>query len=126
MGNTSQQSGSAHSSTGPSNNTGSTNLSNNPAMFGQMFGQPGRQGFRGFQGVAPGHHPTPPRGPPTPQNYPQGMITTGQNGMAPQNVLIGSYVPAQGGGGHLYPQSFQPGSSQSNCGTPSIASLQMV
>lgn len=133
MGNNSQQSGSAHSSTGPSNNTGSTNLSNNQQhlQFPQQFQPryPNNQGQR-FQ-----HFPTPPRtGPPTPQNYkgpPQSMaqVTSGPNG-TPQNVIIGGPY----GGGlptpnphNMYPQAFQPGSgSQSNCGTPSIASLQMV
>ena len=119
MGNTSQQSGSAHSSTGPSNNTGSTNLSNINHYQHRFPGQ----AIPRFQG----HYPTPPRGPPTPQNYPTSMagmtqVTQGPNG-APQNILIGSYGPQ---GGHLYPQSYQPGTSQSNCGTPSIASLQMV
>ena len=86
----------------------------------------------------PGPHfaSTPPRGPPTPQNYPtlaqmqpqpligqqgQPHILMGQNGQAAQNVLIGPYNGAQDM--QFYPQ---PGQPQSNCGTPSIASLQMV
>jgi len=123
MGNNSQQSGSAHSSTGPSNNTGSTNLSNNQQMMSHYQQRFPGQSMPRFQG----HYPTPPRGPPTPQNYPTAMagmtqVTQGPNG-TPQNILIGSYGPH---GGHMYPQSYQPGTSQSNCGTPSIASLQMV
>ena len=73
------------------------------------------------------HFSTPPRRPPTPQNYPTlAQIQQGPNG--PQNVLISPY---NNGGQpvHFYPQSYpqqQQGQSQSNCGTPSVASLQMV
>jgi len=126
MGNNSQQSGSAHSSTGPSNNTGSTNLSNNPQhlQFNPQF-QPRfpSNSMQRFQ-----HYPTPPRmGPSTPQSYkgpPQSMaqVTSGPSGM-PQNIIIGQHMNSHA----MYPQAFQPGSgSQSNCGAPSIASLQMV
>ena len=50
------------------------------------------------------------------------QIQHGPNG--PQNVLIGPY----GGAGQVqyFQQSYQPQQAGSNCGTPSIASLQMV
>jgi len=130
MGNQSQQSGSNHSSTGPSNNTGSTNLSQNAQMMGHY------QQRYAYQGPAPGHYPSPVRTIPG-QHYGQQMagmaqVANGHNGM-PQNILIGAYGNQ---GTHMYPnmgvqqqfqQQFQPGTnSQSNCGTPSIASLQMV
>lgn len=106
MCNASQHSGSHHSSTGPSNNTGSTNLSN--AQMQQM------QQAYGHRGVSPymGHH----------------MVQMGGNG-APQSMLLGAY-----GGQGMYPQTSQHQHQQnhqhqqqmSNCQTSSIASLQMV
>ena len=73
------------------------------------------------------HFSTPPRRPPTPQNYPTlAQIQQGPNG--PQNVLISPYNNGPGGQPiHVYPQPYpQQGQSNSNCGTPSVASLQMV
>jgi len=127
-----QSSSTAHSSTGPSNNTGSTNVSNQQIMQLQHR-------FPGGSNRYPGPHfaSTPPRGPPTPQNYPtlaqiqpqppigqQGQpqqFLINQNGQPPHNVLMGPY-----NGAHDMQFFPQPGQSQSNCGTPSIASLQMV
>merc|ERR1712156_1295904 len=111
MCNASQHSGSHHSSTGPSNNTGSTNLSN--AQMQQM-----QQAF-GHRGVSP---------------YMGHMVQMGGNG-APQSMLLGAY-----GGQGMYqqqqqqqPQTQQQQQTQpqqqqlsSNCQTSSIASLQMV
>ena len=76
------------------------------------------------------HYPTPPRAPSTPQNYPSmTQIQQGPNG--PQNILLGPYN--NGGHPHFYPQPYQQqpqqqggGQPGSNCGTPSVASLQMV
>ena len=78
------------------------------------------------------HFSTPPRGPgpspgpPTPQNYPtMAHLQHGPNG--PQNVLVGPYNGVPGGTPvNFYPPYQQQGQPQSNCGTPSIASLQMV
>merc|ERR1712156_111086 len=64
MGNQSQHSGSHHSSTGPSNNTGSTNLSN-AQMMQQAYAR----------GVSP---------------YMGHMVQMGGNG-APQSMLLGAY-----------------------------------
>ena len=120
MCNASQHSGSHHSSTGPSNNTGSTNLSN--AQMQQMQ-----------QAFAAGHH----RGV---SPYHMGhMVQMGGNG-APQSMLLGAY-----GGQGIYNQGHPPPPNQqqhqqqlqqqqqqqqqqqlSNCQTSSIASLQMV
>ena len=108
--NASQHSGSHHSSTGPSNNTGSTNLSN--AQMQQM-----QHGFAtGHRGVSPymGHV----------------VQMQGGNG-TPQHMLLGAY----GGQGMYQPQPPPPTTQQqqqqqqqqqSNCQTSSIASLQMV
>ena len=142
MGNQSQHSGSHHSSTGPSNNTGSTNLSANAQQ--QLLQQQQNLIQRGMQ------------------PHPQYMVQMGTNGGAPQTMLVGAYGgQGQVGGGPMYPNQqmsrpviFQPQpqngsqnavsqqqpmhpsmvsvsqSSQhtpnSNCQTPSIASLQMV
>ena len=76
MCNASQHSGSHHSSTGPSNNTGSTNLSN--AQMQQM-----QQAF-GHRGVSP---------------YMGHMVQMGGNG-APQSMLLGAY-----GGQGMYGQA---------------------
>ena len=103
MCNASQHSGSHHSSTGPSNNTGSTNLSNAQQM--QM-----QQAFA--RGVSP---------------YMGHMVQMGGNG-APQSMLVGAY----GGQGMYQQQQQQVPTTQnqqhqsSNCQTSSIASLQMV
>ena len=138
MGNQSQHSGSHHSSTGPSNNTGSTNLSANAQQ--QLLQQQQQMIQRGM-------HP-----------HPQYMVQMGTNG-APQTMLVGAYGGQGQVGGHIshnqqmsrpvifqppptngppgvVPQSMHPSmvnvtqSSQhtpnSNCQTPSIASLQMV
>ena len=67
----------------------------------------------------PGSHfsTPPPRGPPTPHNYPSmahiQQLQQGQRGA--QNTV--TLDPGPGG---------QPGQPQSQCGTPSVASLQMV
>ena len=146
MCNQSQHSGSHHSSTGPSNNTGSTNLSANAQQ--QLLQQQQQQQFLQQRGMLQHHHP-------------QYMVQMGSNG-APQTMLVGAYggqgqfggggqmmqnqplpppvifqpppPPINGMGGSI-PASQGPGvtvsqSSQntphSNCQTPSIASLQMV
>ena len=141
MGNQSQHSGSHHSSTGPSNNTGSTNLSANAQQ--QLLLQQQQQ-----QLIQRGMQP-----------HPQYMVQMGSNG-APHTMLVGAYGGQGQVGGHINhhhqqlpprPVIFQPPppmvppgavppthpsiiatsqSSQhtpnSNCQTPSIASLQMV
>ena len=81
----------------------------------------------------------PPRGPPTPINYPT-LTSLGPHG--PHNTVLMGYQHQQ----HQHQQNFYPqsfpqqqgqgqqrpagqqhqGQSQSNCGTPSVASLQMV
>ena len=108
MCNASQHSGSHHSSTGPSNNTGSTNLSN-AQMMQQAYAR----------GVSP---------------YMGHMVQMGGNG-APQSMLLGAYG---GQGMYQQQQQQQPQTQQqqqtqpqqqqlsSNCQTSSIASLQMV
>ena len=117
MCNASQHSGSHHSSTGPSNNTGSTNLSN-----AQMMAM--------HRGVSP---------------YMGHMVQMGGNGGPPQSMLLGAYggqgMYQQQQQQHQQQQQQQPhlapssgGSTQqqqqqqlsSNCQTSSIASLQMV
>merc|ERR1712223_2128935 len=122
MCNASQHSGSHHSSTGPSNNTGSTNLSN-----AQMMQQAYARGVSPYMGHM--------------------AVQMGGNG-APQSMLLGAY----GGQGMYQQQQQQHHQSQqqqqqqgqqgqqpqqqqqqqqqqqlsSNCQTSSIASLQMV
>ena len=98
--NASQHSGSHHSSTGPSNNTGSTNLSN-AQMMQQAYAR----------GVSP---------------YMGHMVQMGGNG-APHSMLVGAYggqgmFQQQPGP----PQPQQQQQQMSNCQTSSIASLQMV
>ena len=78
----------------------------------------------------PGPHfsTPPPRGPPTPQSYPSLHMQH-----QPQSVLVGpgghQYIAGPPPPGHQpqyysqHPQTSQP---QSQCGTPSVASLQMV
>ena len=75
----------------------------------------------------------PPRGPPTPQTYPSMahmQQMQGHNG--PQNVMVGpgghQYIAGPPGHGQpqYYPQHPQTSQPQSQCGTPSVASLQMV
>ena len=141
MGNQSQHSGSHHSSTGPSNNTGSTNLSANAQQ--QLLQQQQHLIQRGMQ------------------PHPQYMVQMGTNG-APQTMLVGAYggqgqvggnmnpnqqmsrpvifqqqPPQNGQVGMLQQQQMHPGvvttsqnsqnnTPNSNCQTPSIASLQMV
>lgn len=102
MCNASQHSGSHHSSTGPSNNTGSTNLSN-AQMMQQAYAR----------GVSP---------------YMGHMVQMGGNG-APQSMLLGAYG---GQGMYQQQQPHHPQvqqtqqQQQQNCQTSSVASLQMV
>jgi receptor tyrosine kinase-like orphan receptor 1 len=127
MCNASQHSDSHHSSTGPSNNTGSTNLSN--AQMQQM-----QQAYGQARGVSP---------------YMGHMVQMGGNG-APHSMLVGAYggqgmysQPPMGGPPgppqmvqhhpqhpQQHPQQQQQKQQQqqqlSNCQTSSIASLQMV
>merc|ERR1712223_2110291 len=121
MCNASQHSDSHHSSTGPSNNTGSTNLSNAQMMAQQAYAR----------GVSP---------------YMGHMVQIGGNG-APQSMLLGAYggqgmyqqqqqqqhhqsqqqQQQQGQQGQQQPQQQQQQQQlSSNCQTSSIASLQMV
>ena len=101
--NASQHSGSHHSSTGPSNNTGSTNLSNAQLM---------QQAYA--RGVSP---------------YMGHMVQMGGNG-APQSMLVGAYggqgMYQQQQHQHHHQQQQQQQQQSSNCQTSSIASLQMV
>ncbi len=132
MGNQSQHSGSVshHSSTGPSNNTGSTHLSN--AQHHQFLQQQaGGGGFR--PGVATGHPPG---------SY-MSHVQIGPNGG--QQTMLGygqppppppgqpMYHPQQQQQQQPHPMQHRPqppasvSSQNSNCQTPaSIASLQMV
>ena len=113
---------------GPSNNTGSTNLS---AQQQQMYNpylprfqgphQYATQGPHQYQHFTPGHTPvryqyapSPSRGPYTPT---MAQISSG----APQNIIVGAY--GNQGGQMFHPQGSGP---PSHCGTPSVASLQMV
>jgi len=148
QGNTSQQSGSAHSSTGPSNNTGSTNLSNpatlyNPYMqqrypnpqFYPQFSQGGQhpqfpQGGQHPQFPQGGQHPQYQRYPaPGPRGAPctptMAQISGGAYNGGQQNIVVGPY------GGqvyhpHLHHQGGSGPPSTHGGGTPSVASLQMV
>jgi len=144
MGNNSQQSGS-HSSTGPSNNTGSTNLSN---QMNPYLRAPYNQGGPPFnhQGppvphpnYTPNHsnnytpnHSTPVRyhgnfGPPGPrggsytpnmQQISGGVVNGHHQHPQPHNVIVGPYQGQQ--------YQHQGSGPPSHCGTPSVASLQMV
>jgi len=121
---------SAHSSTGPSNNTGSTGLSN--PQWPQGF-PPGARPPHFSTGPhrGPHHFPTPPRATGTPVQYPTAPGTPqfgpggGQGAQVPQfppHAQFGGPGTHYQGGGH-----YQGGSQGgSHCGTPSIASLQMV
>jgi receptor tyrosine kinase-like orphan receptor 1 len=100
--------GSQHSSTGPSNNTGSTNLSKLDQLNGSLNG-----GYSQPFGHLLSHPPPPPSHPP-----PVGMVqlTNGPNG-APLTMLYG---------GHIGPMGLSSAGSQNNGQTPSVASLQMI
>ena len=136
---------SAHSSTGPSNNTGSTGLSG--AQWPHQGFPPGGGGFppgarppphfatgphRG-----PHHFPTPTRATGTPVQYPTAPGTPqfgpGGGGGGGQGAQTGGpqfppHAQFVGPGAHYQGGGHYPGGSQggSHCGTPSIASLQMV
>ena len=120
---------------GPSNNTGSTNLSaqqqqmynpylprfQGPPQYATQGPPQYAQGPPQYQHFTPGHTPvryqyapSPSRGPYTPT---MAQISSG----APQNIIVGAY--GNQGGQMFHPQGSGP---PSHCGTPSVASLQMV
>ena len=119
MCNASQHSGSQHSSTGPSNNTGSTNLSqqqrlNNGGCTNNGYSQP-------FCHLV-GNGPTMGNGGPVP---PVGMVqmANGPKG-GPQTLLLG---PNHAGfGSHIGPLGHATNLSQNGGQAASVASLQMV
>ncbi len=124
MGAQSQHSGSHHSSTGPSNNTGSTNVSHPHFLYNRSMGGAGGAG--------------------APAGY-RSHVQVGPNGGGQPTMLLGAYggqgmyqqqqqqqqQPPQYMQQHLAqqpaPSSSSQASHQSNCQTPaSVASLQMV
>lgn len=140
--------GSQHSSTGPSNNTGSTNLSNQQQLLQmQMHTNYGGSGSINGGYSTPFGHLNPPLPLPLPINGSVGMVqmANGPNG-GPHTMLvghsttfntgnssIGNSSAVGGGGGHIGPMGHCP-SSVANSSKPinnvngqsSVASLQMV
>ena len=135
--------GSQHSSTGPSNNTGSTNLSNQQQLLHMQM-----QHTYSGSGSINGGHSTPfghlnPSQHPSQKNASVGhmvQMANGPNG-GPHTMLVGATTfvgnssignsSVAGGGGHLGPMthvSSVNSSSQHNNvnGQSSVASLQMV
>ena len=133
------QTSSAPSSTGPSNNTGSTGLSAHQWPQGFQPGVRPAHFSTNPHHRGPHHFPTPPRATGTPVQYPtapgtpqfgpagHGVQTLGGSSQFPPHAQFGGpgahYQGGGGGGGQQYPGGSQGGS---HCGTPSIASLQMV
>ena len=119
MCNASQHSGSQHSSTGPSNNTGSTNLSQHHLLHQQQqnggctnggYSQP----FGHLIGSSNAGLP------------PVGMVQMANGGPkgGPQTVLLGPNHAAFGA--HIGPLGGHSNLSQNGGQAPSVASLQMV
>jgi len=132
------QTSSAPSSTGPSNNTGSTGLSAHQWPQGFQPGVRPAHFSTNPHHRGPHHFPTPPRATGTPVQYPtapgtpqfgpagHGVQTLGGSSQFPPHAQFGgpgAHYQGGGGGGLQYPAGSQGGS---HCGTPSIASLQMV
>ena len=132
--------GSQHSSTGPSNNTGSTNLSNQQQLLHMQMHNTysGSGSINGGYSTPFGHLNQPP-----PKNGSLGMVqmVNGPNG-GPHTMLVGPSTFAGNssmgnssvvGGGHVGPMNHCPVTSASNSnqhgnvnGQSSVASLQMV
>ena len=132
--------GSQHSSTGPSNNTGSTNLSNQQQLLQLQMQQHTYGGSGSINGgySTPFGHLNPPMSHPLPTSVGMVQMANGPNG-GPHTMLVGqstftgnsSMANSSVVGGHIGPMGPAPIATNSNLhsnvnGKSSIASLQMV